>query len=327
MRGGSALASEKTKCIDSGSEYCPCYLAETNDCLVCTHLQGKGFCDCSWSGVCIYQDFFWCGNKIKNSRTESEGLIIDKKMIGEKVCIFKIKISKTLARQLKHPGSYILMRDPEKPLIFNVPMSIMSADEINGEIEVAVEIIGAKTKSLIDCSEKIIIKGPFWNGVLGLKELKHLHHNNVLVIARGIALAPTLLLIEYLLKNNNSITFLVDPGKIGEIFIMDRLKDLDINLLEINIRSEYGLERIKSLLRSKKFEFLFSGGADKLHKILLNELSSFENDIKFASTNNSHICCGEGICGSCESKTSDGTSVKMCKCQLNVRESLGKVEK
>ncbi|NFG18899.1 sulfide/dihydroorotate dehydrogenase-like FAD/NAD-binding protein, partial [Clostridium botulinum] len=42
-------------CIDAGSEYCPCHLAETGDCILCSQLSGKKFCDCiNWKGVCIY---------------------------------------------------------------------------------------------------------------------------------------------------------------------------------------------------------------------------------------------------------------------------------
>ncbi len=317
------MSTENFTCIDSGSEYCPCYLAETNDCLVCTHLQGKGFCDCSWSGVCIYQDFYWCGEKKKSYRAECEGLILEKELISDKGIVYKIKVSKTLARQLKNPGSYIFMRDPEKPTSFNVPMSIMSADEYKGEIEVAVEFVGVKTKSLLDCGETISVKGPFWNGVLGLKELKKTSKENVLIVSRGIAIAPTLLVIKYLLKNNNKVTFLVDSGKLGEIFILDRLKDLDINLLEFNLRTEGGLDKLKSYIHSNEFSLIFSGGADKLHRIILDELDTFKNDIKYAATNNNSICCGEGICGSCVTKTIDGKKVKMCKCQLDTSESLG----
>ena len=326
-RGGSALTNERSKCIDAGSDYCPCYLAETNDCLTCTHLQGKGFCDCSWCGVCIYQDFSWCGNKKKDFRQESEGIIVKKQLIGEKGLIFRIKVSKTLARQLKQPGSYIFIREPEKPHFFDVPMSIMLADEYKGEIEVAIQLLGIKTKSLLNCEEKIMVKGPYWNGILGLKDLKTTRNENVLIVARGIALAPSLLVINYLLKNNNRVTFAMDPGKIGEFFILDYLMDMKINTQKINLRSDRGLDKIKDCIQSGRFDLLFSGGADKLHNILLNEINTNGKPIKFAATNNSHICCGEGICGACICKTSDGNTAKMCKCQIDVKEALGKGEK
>ena len=36
------------KCVDTGSENCPCELAVTGDCLTCSRLQGKDSCDCDW---------------------------------------------------------------------------------------------------------------------------------------------------------------------------------------------------------------------------------------------------------------------------------------
>ena len=41
-----------------------------------------------------------------------------------------------------------------------------------------------------------------------------------------------------------------------------------------------------------------------------------------AVSNNFRICCGEGLCGSCSLDTSDGDTIKMCKCQLTGAELL-----
>lgn len=37
---------------------------------------------------------------------------------------------------------------------------------------------------------------------------------------------------------------------------------------------------------------------------------------KKVCSNNFHMCCGEGICGACTMVDQDGSSHKMCKCQL-----------
>jgi len=324
QRGENIFMDYITNCIDAGSDYCPCYLAETDDCLTCTHLQNRGFCDCSWSGVCIYQEYVWCGNKKKNFRQEVEGSIVEKKLIGEKGVLLKIKVSKTLARQLKNPGSFVFIRNPNKPPSFNVPMSIMYTDEFSGEIMVAIQVLGIKTKTLADLKEKVIVKGPFWNGILGLKHLKNSIEENVLVVARGIALAPTNLVVQYLLSKKNKVTFVVDPGKVGEIFIKDYLNHLNLRISEVNLRDEYGMKKVKNLIHSGDYKILFSGGADKLHKMLLEEINVSEKPIKFVSTNNHPLCCGEGICGSCISKTPDSSSVKMCKCQIDIESVLKK---
>ena len=114
----------------------------------------------------------------------------------------------------------------------------------------------------------------------------------------------------------------MDPGKMKELFISDNLKDMNISLENINLRSDLGLDRIRSLIGSGKYTLVFSGGADKLHNILGKEIQDSGKNIKFAATNNSPICCGEGICGACTCKIADGREVKMCKCQVSVKEAL-----
>lgn len=44
---------EVIDCIDAGTEFCPCHLAEEGECILCSQLHGKCFCDCvNWKGVC-----------------------------------------------------------------------------------------------------------------------------------------------------------------------------------------------------------------------------------------------------------------------------------
>ena len=48
------MFKETIDCIDAGSEFCPCHLAESGECILCSQLQGSHFCDClNWKGVCI----------------------------------------------------------------------------------------------------------------------------------------------------------------------------------------------------------------------------------------------------------------------------------
>ncbi|MFZ5965806.1 MAG: sulfide/dihydroorotate dehydrogenase-like FAD/NAD-binding protein [Bacillota bacterium] len=311
---------DRLECIDAGSEYCPCYLAEVNECITCSHLQGKNYCDCNWRGVCIYQEYTWCGNKKKNVREEVNAEIVERKEINHNAILMKIKVSKTLARQLKQPGSYIFVRDAEKPKFFDTPMSIMHADEQNGLIEIAIQIVGAKSKALLNCKDKIVVKGPYWNGLIGIKNLKTLKEKNVLVVARGIALAPAVLAIEYFIKNKNHVTFFMDPGRIENIFINSYIQDLPITKIQINLRRGEGLRTVTEMIEGESIDLIYSGGADKLHRILLEKVERADKKIDFVSTNNHEICCGEGICGACCTYTNEGELVKMCKTQVDIHE-------
>ncbi len=303
------------ECIDAGSEYCPCYLAETGDCITCSHLQGKSFCDCNWRGVCIYQEYTCNGERSKPSRQTYESKILEKRMVGENLIIFKISVMRTLARQLKQPGSYIFIRNPEKPGYFDIPMSIVNSDEETGEIDVAVQVIGSKTKALLDLEDYILVRGPYWNGLVGLKKLKTLSDSNALIVARGVTLAPAVLICKYLLRNNNKITFIIDKGKFEEIFINDYIDSLNILTIDTDITSEKGKILIQELVKNNNYELCYSGGSDIQHKVLYDNIIELSPKTRFTISNNKEICCGEGICGSCSIKVGEKV-LKSCKAQF-----------
>lgn len=304
------------ECIDAGSDYCPCYLAETNDCITCSHLQGKSYCDCNWRGVCIYQEYVWNGEKAKETRKSFIAKIQEKKIIGSNLIIFKISVMKTLARQLKQPGSYIFIRSIDKPEYFDTPMSIMYANDHTGEIHIAVQIIGSKTKSLLNISDEIIVRGPYWNGLLGFKNLKTLSNSNALIIARGVALAPAVLVSQYLIKNNNKVSLILDKGKIEEIFIYNYINKFNVLTIEADITSESGKILLEELLSNNRYELCYSGGSDRQHREIKKLLSNLSPSTKFVICNNKKICCGEGICGACSIKVGKKV-IKSCKAQVD----------
>lgn len=226
-KGGVNLSQQRLECVDAGSEFCPCYLAETNECITCSHLQGKDFCDCHWRGVCIYQEYVMNGFKSKMSRQIFNSQIIEKIKIGESCTILKLKVTKTLARQLKEPGAYVFLRNKNMEHYFDVPMSIMDTDELNGYIYIAYQIIGSKTKMLDKANGEIIIRGPYWNGLLGIRYLKAVKNEHCVVIAKGIAQAPATLVTKKLLYNNNKVTFIIDKGGVGKVIISDFIKHIN----------------------------------------------------------------------------------------------------
>ena len=63
-------------CVDAGTENCPCSLADTGDCLICSRLNGKDKCDCHWAGLCIYNEFIQNDGKIRNKRRYIEAEIV-----------------------------------------------------------------------------------------------------------------------------------------------------------------------------------------------------------------------------------------------------------
>lgn len=311
---------EPFDCIDIGSDYCPCYLAETNDCITCSILQGENFCDCNWRGICVYNQYVNNGNTKKNARKHFTCNILDKIEIDENSYILKLDISRTLARQLKEPGAYVFLRGENLPQYFDLPMSVMDVNEIEGHLYVAYQVYGAKTKRLNTSSETIMVRGPYWNGAYGLKNLKVVKNSNTLIIARGIAQAPAVLVIKKLLKHNNKVTLILDKGSTNNAFIRDYIKGLNIEIIEEDIKSIKGNLLIKDILINNDIKLLYSGGSDIIHHLLINIIDEIKVTPLLVATNNNEICCGEGVCGACSTYLQDGKAVKACKTQIDIRE-------
>ncbi|AFS78425.1 hypothetical protein Curi_c14150 [Gottschalkia acidurici 9a] len=309
----------RLECIDAGSEYCPCYLAETNDCITCSHLQGKEFCECNWRGICIYQEYVMNGCKRKKQRESNVAKVEEIKNISDNCIILKLKVNNTLARQLKEPGAYVFLRGEELPHYFDTPMSIMDVDEVNGYIYIAYQILGSKTKKLEKDREEYLVRGPYWNGLYGMKNLKKVSNKECLVVVKGIAQAPAILVVKKLLKNQNNVTFIVDKGAIGDVFIKDFIKGLNMKTIETNLQSSSGEMLIKNILKNNDIGLVYSGGSDVLHSSIIRMIDETKKDPFIVVTNNNEICCGEGVCGGCTIRLADGVRAKSCKTQLDAR--------
>lgn len=311
----------RLECIDAGSDYCPCYLAELNECITCSQLQGEKFCDCNWRGVCIYQEYVWAGYKAKSTRNAMFSKILSKENINDKLLILTLKVPNKMARELNEPGSYVFLRGVSSPSFFDTPMSIMFADELNGIIKIAIQINGPKTKLIQKCEEEVYVRGPYWNGLLGHRYIKGTNNSKCLVVLRGIAQAPGVIVMAKLIKNRNSIIAIIDSGKIGSNFIKDYINDLNIKVIEEDILSNEGQKTLKNVIRNEEIKLVYSGGSDEQHVNILNYMDLYNKEAYLAVSNNNTICCGEGICGSCEVQIGD-EKIHSCKVQLDIRKAI-----
>ncbi|AOY77101.1 sulfide/dihydroorotate dehydrogenase-like FAD/NAD-binding protein [Clostridium formicaceticum] len=307
------MNNHRWQCIDAGSDYCPCYLAETMDCITCSHLKGKEFCDCDWRGVCIYQAFIFEGNRKKDPRVDFDAEIVERKKLSDKIIIFTLKVPHSFARQVNQPGSYIFIRNKDFGQYFDIPISVMHADCQKDLIQIAVEIHGVKTKTIRSVEKTMSIRGPYWNGVLGLAYLKQTQNAKCLVITRGIAQAPAVLVINYLLRNNNAIDVLLDQGSADYDFIEEFCKVKNIE--KCNLYEAQGIELLQKKIDTQDYDLLFLGTSDYLQKKLYDSIEKLK-DKKVVMTNNNEICCGEGICGSCTIHDINGVPIRTCKTQF-----------
>ena len=299
-------------CVDAGTEYCPCILADTMDCITCSQLQGREFCDCEWNGVCILNEYYMNNKKVKDSRKDYKGMLIEKKKIEDKLYLLKIETEKELVKELNRAGSYIILRGSKDKEYFNVPMSILKTEN-NKYISILYKIRGSKTKALNNNIE-YIIRGPYWNGILGARYLKEIKDSNCLVISKGMGQASINLTIEEMIRNNNNVILFLDPGEFKNNYINNFTSLEKIKIIEGKIEKDK--EIIMKLIENENVKLVFSAGSDLLHESIYKIIKNTNENIKFMTTNNSKICCGEGVCGACTNRIKEGQRVKLCKAKI-----------
>ena len=131
---------EIVECIDVGTEYCPCKLAESGECIICSQLHGDCLCDClNWKGVCIYHEFIGNGSKAKEGRKTYNCLVVKKEVLEEDVVVIKFEVPHKLAIDLVKPGSFIFIRTSEN-IYYDVPISILESEINSNIVSIMIEI-------------------------------------------------------------------------------------------------------------------------------------------------------------------------------------------
>ena len=323
LNGGEILLDQLVKkCIDINTKYCPCLLAQTNHCTFCSKLQGQETCNCNWQGVCIFYEKYWQDKlqsaiKHKERMTEETKALVQEP-IGNKTYLLEFEVSEELAKQLDQPGSFVFLRRLSDPLYCHFPVGVMSVAKT--KVTVVIETVGAKSsRFILNKEEALAVRGPYYNGVLGKPWLDNLENSFVIVIAGGIGQAPALPILKKLLQKNNKIVVIAAPGKTGEFFIQKEIMSLPIEFYPVRSLRTDGFNLLENIL-TKQPDLLVSAGPDAQHSGIIRLLCKCNINVPMAATNNATMCCGEGICGSCEKITQDNKVIKMCKTQIDYQQ-------
>jgi NAD(P)H-flavin reductase len=313
-------------CIDAGSENCPCYLAVTGDCLVCSRLQGKDYCNCNWHGVCIYNEFMQGNRKVNNPRKDFEARIAERKFYKEDLVVFTLDVGKGFAMKAGRPGSYLFVKGSGAISYYDIPISVMKADVEKGQIHLAIKIISTKTKALLSEENKLALRGPYRNGVHGISSIMKKKGRNfrTLVIAKGIGIAPGILASGEF-QQKGSVDMIVDTEKISEALIDDYLGSANGMIRYMSLTEKSSGRQLSDIMKKNQYDNVILLVSDHYIDTIGRMIKKTLPAADLAVSNNFHICCGEGLCGSCSIDTSGGDTVKMCKCQLNGADFLSNV--
>ncbi len=311
-----------SQCIDMNSKYCPCLLAETNQCIFCSQLHGEDNCNCNWAGVCILYEKHWQYKKIRKDdessstiRMEEQVEFMIKEQIGHNTYLLEFTVSTELAEQVKRIGSFVFLRCPHDPQFFNFPVNIMKVQD--STLQVVIETIGPKSSRIIaDNNTKLIVRGPYYNGVLGGPWIDNMTYGNILLVAGGIGQAPAFPLIAKLLSNHNKVMVLLAPGKVGKIFIDQEITKMGAQVHTVSSMRQFGMSLLQEWFTLHP-DLIVSAGPDSQHQGVIAAMKQQDVNIPMVATNNATMCCGEGICGSCLKKTKDNKTIKLCKEQTD----------
>lgn len=231
-----------------------------------------------------------------------------------------------LALDLVSPGGFIFIRTDEN-FYFDIPISILQSDIESNIISIMIEVRGIKTKRLrnIAKGDDIVIRGPYWNGVFGLKNINSLKSGKSLVIAKGIGMAPMLPVIRKLVNNGNKVDLIIDKSPYKEVYVNDYLKQYNLSCDEVPVLGEGRLtdeiqDIIKNKVEKENIGLIHCAGADILTYKVLDYLDQLNRkDIKTSCCNNAKMCCGEGVCGSCTARFKGHRVKRLCKVQSDPR--------
>lgn len=317
-------------CADVGTRNCPCPLAETGDCLVCSRLSGARECSCRWAGVCVYNEYMQNGSMVRTKRKARSTEILQRLRQGDDLLMLQLRVPRGFVLEASQPGSFLFLKPPGAPEMTSVPASVMAADVEHESLWVILKIISAKTKALAACEDFLEMRGIYRSGLLGkgVAGILDLHDPGVsvrkrwLILTKGVGFAPAVNLIRWA-AGRIDIHVIADPEKVGDDVIRQQFRAWQPE----GHRSEGGRFRLEfqslaklleqtaaaSPLQQTDYDRIFLLASDYYIKRLSAVMKIPPDKLVFC--NNFHLCCGEGICGACGHVDAEGNLRKMCKCR------------
>ena len=315
-------------CADYGSKYCPCIMAEKGHCVVCSRVNGSDNCDCSiyGGGFCVLEELQRNNGKAQPMRSTYTCSVMTI-FKHESFIYMKLNMPSDFEYEVKLPGSFVFIRTSENSW-FDVPISVQFDECYVGSIEVYISTCGIKTKCFenLKGGDTVYVRGPFFSGLLGKRELQSQQNGKCLVFAKGVALIPSISVIKYLKNQGNDVKIFVDDSSFSNEYLDFHLKLFELDYESIVLSDQNGelTETVKNILCSfvdSGGDFIHIGTSEYVIHLVVNYLKSIHaQHIHLTCCNNEKMCCAEGICGACTSTNSNRKTIHSCKEQISVWE-------
>ncbi len=286
-----SIVKRPVECVDAGSAYCPCQLAELGQCIECSLLRGEGECRCHWAGSCIWSHSQWGRGKVRQS---CKFPILQQWERHEGAIIVAVRVTPSLAAELRAPGSFVFARGNENPH-FDTPIAVVRAYPETQIIILAYRVIGPKTRSLRGSGTELWIRGPYWNGITGRRRITATRGESCLLVSGGIAASVLPNVADSLLRGGNQVTAVL--GKPECAFIRGFLPESEMRILEMTFPDEK--EALHTLMKEISCQMVFCAGGELLTKMTADISARAGVTALFFGAISRTMCCGEGICGAC----------------------------
>lgn len=304
-------------CCDRGTDRCPCHLMESGQCYTCT-MVSEGCCSCEeragWQGTCPYSEFTGQREVIRSSPLDqlADFSVLSKISFAPDIAVVRVEASPGLVQQCRRAGTYMMAES----LGWRTPLSVLRCGQ--GSLEFLVKAAGVKTDALLrdeGTAESWRMAGPYYNGLPGSERLTGIPK---LTIARGVAAAPLIHMLEGSELPENFISYLDDEG-LPEPFVKEYLDGTPYE--QISLRKAETQRHLHQLISRKTEEGkLVLLLVSPYYADLLTDGLSKRQQALVIRPNPANLCCGMGICGSCSHTDSEGVTVKLCKCSRAVIE-------
>ena len=110
------------RCVDVGSEKCPCILMEVGQCYTCRMCR-DGVCACgeSWRGSCTYTTWLQQGGCAQEAPRVSEASILAVREYAPHLSVVTLSVPRGLAQHCRTLGTYIIVES----LGWQIPLSVL----------------------------------------------------------------------------------------------------------------------------------------------------------------------------------------------------------
>ena len=306
------------RCIDAGREGCPCTLAESGNCLVCSRLRGGTCDDCTWQGTCIFALYEQNGRRIVRERQNRLLPIKEVRAYGPNLKVFVLEADKGFCQKARTVGAFVFVKTAEDHDWFGAPVSVLKAEPEKGLLHLAICACGPKTNRILQETKNLSIRGIYYNALSGQGSLLT-DPEETFVFAKGVAIAP---LRNYLDGGSRysrqlaNLHLFADLDKTGMDFFLDYFGDLAAGTIQVR---DFAREGLCSLEQLDHLETQCQSRA----RVNVLALTSpyYAGHIQRAVGKNKTIlrptegnmCCGEGICGACTEVDAYGRTIRNCK--------------